>query len=112
MREFKIIVDESQEDAFRCYEREVNCGFFDSEWMLKNSAQSHEEAFQYLSTQNGKYVGTYMKDGTPIAVKGELRITKNVTYSSEGLMVKKTYPVPEFLDENQDVLFKRRMGKK
>lgn len=113
MKEYKIVVDFTEKEAFRIFEREIaSTSFFTlamSGWKFKESTPSHDEAKTAIAGYGGYFRGTYDKDSVIYAVNDEVRMAKDKTYSAEGLEVKRVGQPAEFLDENEDVLHKRVM---
>jgi hypothetical protein len=110
MREYKIIVDMDQKQPFGCYERSI-FGFFPSAWELIETIPSKEEALDYAQSKEGCFIGIFLKDGTRVALNDVVKMSKETTYTSEGLPVKKSSlkPIPNFDDDDATVLNKREV---
>lgn len=111
MREYKIVVDLDQVESFICFQREVNFMFFNSVWeRMEESTKDHQGALDYIKSFNGKFIGTFMKDGTLIAPGVIIRPEKGQTYTKEGLPVRKVTR-EEVLNEGGISVFRKIMRK-
>lgn len=111
MREYKIVVDFNEKESFRCYER-TYFGFFNSIWELIESTATHDEALTFLQGKDGRFLGTYRKDGTMFAVNEVVKMPKGTTYTSDGLLVNKAekpHFIPNLLDDDSSVLHSRKV---
>lgn len=111
MKEYKIIVDFDRNKPFLCYEREVNVMWFSSPWEFMDDTPSHQEALDYVQNRNGKFTGTFMKDGTQVAAKDIMKLENERTYTSEGLPVRRVAR-EEFINDEihykQTIMFKKK----
>jgi hypothetical protein len=73
MKEYRIIYDKDQKEPFLCYEREVSTSaFFKDPWEFMNSTPTHGEAIIFVTCHTGRYIGTWLKDGTHVADNTEI----------------------------------------
>jgi hypothetical protein len=110
MREYKIIVDLCRNQPYECYERSY-FSFFPSQWELIETTPTHAEAISFVQSKDGRYIGTYKKDGTRLKVDEVVKMDKDTTYSHDGLPVKKTtalHSIPMF-DDDKDVVNDRKV---
>ena len=78
MKEFKIIADRkaNNKEAFECWARNKNSLLFKGAWEKIETCPTHLEAEDYIKGQDGFYIGTYLADGTRVAVNDEMRKEK------------------------------------
>lgn len=109
MKQYKIVVDFIRKEPFMIYQRD---SFFES-FKLVESTPTHEEAIIFCNGKNGKFIGTYSKDGVAIAKNEVLSEERYVPHSSDNNINHTVGEPAESLDENEDVLFSRVIkGKK
>lgn len=103
MRETKIIVDKKRKEPFVIYEKD---GILFKEI---ETTPTHQEALDYCNGRSGKFVGTYM-DGVLIPKKEVLQKLKT-EFETSNVTTRYIGEPAQNLDENEDVLYKRTMGK-
>lgn len=113
MRETKIIIDSDAKYPCGCYER-TTFGFFSSDWEKLDEVGTPEEALEFLNAKDGKFLGIYLKDGTPVASEKASLILNKVTRTSDGTPIKKStlHEIPKFPDDDETVLHSRKIGNK